>query len=154
MHKLVEIYQWTTHTRTGDLTEVVDEEDMFDVQRLVTSTTDNCLGSECSFFDECHLYKARQRALEVDVVVVNHHLFFADLALKEDDFAELLPHTDVVVLDEAHQVEQVARTFYGERLSSAQIFDLVNDVIREQRLLGQDDPLINQRCRNSSQSDQ
>lgn len=142
MHKLVEIYQWTTHTRTGDLTEVVDEEDMLDVQRLVTSTTDNCLGSECSFFDECHLYKARHRALEADVVVVNHHLFFADLALKEDDFAELLPHTDVVVLDEAHQVEQVARTFYGERLSSAQIFDLVNDVIREQRLLGQDDPLL------------
>ena len=138
--KLVEIYSWSTHTRTGDLTEVVDEEDMQNIQRLVTSTTDNCLGADCAFFSDCHLYKARQRALEADVVIVNHHLFFADLALKEDDLAELLPHAELVVLDEAHQVEQIARSFYGQRLSSAQVFDLVNDVIREQRLLGLDDP--------------
>ncbi len=140
LQQLVKVHDWSTSTATGDLTEVLDEEDMGRVQRSVTSTADNCLGSDCQHFDQCFLYKARQRALEADVVVVNHHLFFADLALKEDDLAELLPHAEVVVIDEAHQIEEVARSFYGQRFSSGQVMDLVNDAIREQQELGLDDP--------------
>ncbi len=140
LERLVDVHRWSTQTRSGDLTEVLDEEGLGDIQRLVTSTADNCLGSECQYFDRCFLYKARERALEADVVVVNHHLFFADLALKEDDFAELLPNADVVIIDEAHQIEEVARSFYGERLGSGQVFDLIADIQREQRLLGLDDP--------------
>lgn len=140
MEKLVNVYHWSTETKTGDLTEVLDEEDAAGVQRLVTSTVDSCLGHDCQHFDQCHLYRARTRALNADVVVVNHHLFFADQALKEDDLGELLPQADVIVLDEAHQVEEVARNFYGQRFGSGQVLDLVSDVIAEQQAVGLDDP--------------
>lgn len=140
LEALVTIYQWSEHTDTGDLTEALDEEDLAELQRLVTSTADNCLGQECPSFQRCFLYKARQRALQADVVVVNHHLFFADLALKEEDLGELLPSAELIVLDEAHQIEEIARTFYGQSLSSGQVFELTSDMVREQRLIGLDDP--------------
>lgn len=140
MEQLVTLYSWAEHTKTGDLNEILDEEDQGSLQGLITSTADNCLGQECPSFDRCFLYKARQRALQADVVVVNHHLFFADLALKEDDLGELLPSADVIVIDEAHQVEEVARTFFGQRLSSGQLFELSKDIVREQVTLGMDDP--------------
>lgn len=140
LERLVTVHSWSTSTRSGDLTEVLDEEDLSNMQRLVASNAENCLGSDCGHFNECHVYKARQRALEADIVVVNHHLFFADLALKEDDLGALLPQADVIILDEAHQVEEVARNFYGQRLSSGQLLELTSDVDREQRVVGLDDP--------------
>lgn len=140
LETLVAIYQWSEHTDNGDLTEALDEEDLTEVQRLVTSTADNCLGQDCPSFQRCFLYKARQRALQADVVVVNHHLFFADLALKEDDLGELLPSAELIILDEVHQIEEIARVFYGQSLSSGQVFELTTDIVREQRLVGLDDP--------------
>lgn len=97
----------------------------------VTSTADNCLGHECSEYSECFLMKARKRALEADIVVINHHLFFADSRLKKDGFAELLPGVSMVVFDEAHQLAEIATHFYGDRVSTRQLRDLMEDILRE-----------------------
>lgn len=97
----------------------------------VTSTADNCLGHECSEYAECFLMKARKRALEADIVVINHHLFFADSRLKADGFAELLPGVSMVVFDEAHQLAEIATHFHGERVSTRQLRDLMEDILRE-----------------------
>lgn len=138
--QLAYVHTWAQRTRSGDLTEVMDSGAASMVQPLVTSTVDNCLGHECPDFDECPLYRARLNAREADVVVVNHHLFFADLALKEEAVGELLPDADIIVLDEAHQIAEIARNFYGDHLGSGQMLELGRDVKREQRLLGHDDP--------------
>lgn len=98
---------------------------------FVTSTADNCLGGECQFYQDCFLVKARKRAMEADIVVINHHLFFADSRLKEEGFGELLPGVDVVVFDEAHQLAEIAANFNGERLGTRQLTDLLEDLLRE-----------------------
>jgi ATP-dependent DNA helicase DinG len=98
---------------------------------FVTSTTDNCLGTECEFYQTCFLVKARKRALEADVVVINHHLFFADSRLKDEGFGELLPGVDVVIFDEAHQLAEIAIHFHGERVGTRQFRDLLDDMLRE-----------------------
>ncbi|WP_131776826.1 ATP-dependent DNA helicase [Legionella impletisoli] len=110
------------------------KEDSF-VWPFVTSTSDNCLGSECPAYQKCFLVKARKKALEADVVVINHHLFFADSRLKEEGFGELLPGVDVVIFDEAHQLAEIATNFYGERLGTKQIQDLMKDVLKEWPIL-------------------
>ena len=138
--QLAYVYDWSQRTRSGDLTEVMDSGAAGLVQSMVTSTADNCLGHECPDYNQCPLYAARNNAREADLVVVNHHLFFADLALKEDAVGELLPEADIIVLDEAHQVAEIARNFYGDHLSSGQMQALGRDVQREQNLLGNDDP--------------
>ncbi|MGK0337737.1 MAG: ATP-dependent DNA helicase DinG [Candidatus Azotimanducaceae bacterium] len=138
--QLAYVYRWSENTRSGDLTEILDSGAANRVQSLVTSTADNCLGHDCPEFDVCPLYRARQNARDADIVVVNHHLFFADLALKEEAVGELLPDADVIILDEAHQVAEVARNFYGDHLGSGQMLDLSRDVAREQLLIGNDDP--------------
>ncbi|WP_133129508.1 ATP-dependent DNA helicase [Legionella yabuuchiae] len=102
---------------------------------FVTSTSDNCLGSECPAYQTCYLVKARKKALEADLVVINHHLFFADSRLKEEGFGELLPGVDVVIFDEAHQLSEIASNFYGERLGTRQIQELMKDVIKEWPIL-------------------
>ena len=96
--------------------------------REVTSTADNCLGGQCPDFKQCFVVKARQRAMQADIVVVNHHLFFSDLTLKAEGFGELLPEHDAVVFDEAHSVAAIASGFFGFSVSSGQIIDLGDDV--------------------------
>lgn len=134
------VYTWSESTRSGDLTEVMDSGAANLVQSMVTSTADNCLGHDCPEYDECPLYRARQNARDADIVVVNHHLFFADLALKEEAVGELLPDADIIILDEAHQVAEIARNFYGDHLGSGQMLELSRDVITEQLQVGHDDP--------------
>jgi ATP-dependent DNA helicase DinG len=116
----------------GELPEIKEDSSVWP---YVTSTTDNCLGNECPVYGKCFLVKARKRALEADLVVINHHLFFADSKLKESGFGELLPGADVVIFDEAHQIAEIATHFYGERLSTKQFQLLIKDIIREWPIL-------------------
>lgn len=97
----------------------------------VTSTTDNCLAADCEYYKECFLVKARKRALEADVVVINHHLFFADSRLKDDGFGELLPGVETIIFDEAHQMSEIAINFYGDRLSTRQFREWMDDMLHE-----------------------
>ena len=107
---------------------------------MITSTTDNCLGGECPSVDVCPLYRAREKAVHADIVIVNHHLLMADLAMKEESISSLLPSADVVIVDEAHQISSVARHFFGETVTSGQLMELSRDVKRELQLLGNDNP--------------
>nr|MCS5584892.1 ATP-dependent DNA helicase [Pseudomonadales bacterium] len=110
------------------------------LQKLVTSTRDNCLGSRCPEFNECPLYRAREKASQADIVIVNHHLLLADLTQQEDHIRSLLPDVTALVIDEAHQIPDIARQFFGQRLSSGQFTELLRDVRAELSLLGNDDP--------------
>ena len=112
----------------GELPEIKEASDVWP---FVTSTTENCLNKECPHFEDCFLVKARRRALKADLVVINHHLFFADARLKSEGFGELLPGFEVVVFDEAHQIKDTATNFYGKRLSTWQIESLLKDIVRE-----------------------
>src|SRR3989338_8594278 len=97
----------------------------------VPSTADNCLGGACPRYEDCFVNRARRAALAADVLIVNHHLFFADLALKEDGFGQLLPGVEAVIFDEAHQLPDVASNFLGISLSSHQLTSLCRDAIAE-----------------------
>ena len=115
-------------SESGDISEVNIPDESLRVQSGVVSTRDNCLGSDCPHISKCFVLKARKKALAAEVVVVNHHLFFADLALKQDGFGELLPECDVVVFDEAHQVADVATQFFGSSVSTSQLNELLRDL--------------------------
>jgi ATP-dependent DNA helicase DinG len=128
------IKKWSTTTQSGDIAEVSSLPDNAKVIPLVTSTVDNCLGKDCSDYQECYLFKARKKAMEADVIVVNHHLFFADLSLKEGGFGELIPEVDLVVFDEAHLIPDIASEYFGESISSRQIDDLLSDISKQQRV--------------------
>lgn len=117
-----------TDGERGELPEISESSPVWP---YVTSTHDNCLGVECEFHKTCFLVKARKRALEADVVVINHHLFFADSRLKEGGFGELLPGVDAVVFDEAHQLPDIAANFYGERVSTRQCREWMDDTLSE-----------------------
>jgi ATP-dependent DNA helicase DinG len=95
---------------------------------LVTSTNDNCLGSDCPLYKDCFVVKARKKAMDADVVVVNHHLFLADMVVKESGFAELIPEAEVMIFDEAHQLPDIASQYFGQSLSSRQLLDLAKDI--------------------------
>lgn len=123
---------WAEITRTGDIVELNDIPEDSPVWPKVTSTADNCLGMECPKFNRCHVVKARRRAQEADIVVVNHHLFFADMVLKEDGFGEVLPSAEVFILDEAHQLPDVATHFFGQAVSSRQLQELSTDTVAAQ----------------------
>ncbi|MFP4639270.1 MAG: ATP-dependent DNA helicase [Guyparkeria sp.] len=127
------IRDWGERTLDGDRADCVEVGDDHDIWPLVTSTNDNCLGRECPLYDECFVVKARERAQKADIVVINHHLFCADLALRQTGFAELLPDTDVVVLDEAHQIPEIASMFFGESVGSRQVRELAQDTRTEQK---------------------
>ena len=114
-------------TKTGDRAELADVPELAQIWPLVTSTRENCLGQECARFGECFVYRARRAAQAADVVVVNHHLFLADLALRDDVVREFLPAVDTVVLDEAHQLPRIAAEFFGTGWSLAQLGDLAQD---------------------------
>ncbi len=136
------IEDWSLLTETGDVAEMTDvPRDAF-IWPLVTSTLDNCLGAECEAYHDCFVVKARRQAQEADVVVVNHHLFFVDMSLKEEGFGELLPLADVVVLDEAHQIPEIASGFFSEAVSSRQLQDWIRDTRLESLASAADMPQI------------
>lgn len=122
------IARFAKATATGDKTECRDVPDDSGAWPLATSTRDNCLGQECAYVKECFVIAARREALAADVVVVNHHLFFADVMLKDDGMGELLPACNTVIFDEAHQLPEVAGLFFGEAIGTGQLLDLARDV--------------------------
>ena len=128
---LARIRKWSQTTRTGDLSELPSLRDTDPAWGAVTSTRENCLGTECPQFGRCHVVAARREAQSADVVVVNHHLLLADLAMKDEGFGELLPGTEAVVLDEAHQVPEIAAQFFGRTLGSRQFGALSRDALAE-----------------------
>jgi ATP-dependent DNA helicase DinG len=122
---------WSTRTRRGDLAELADIPEDSTVWPQVTSTAENCIGSECPFWSECFVVKARAEAQAADIVVVNHHLLLADLAIKQEGFGEILPGAHAFVLDEAHQLPELAAQFFGEAVGARQLNDLARDAIAE-----------------------
>ncbi len=122
------VRRWALATRSGDLAEVAGLADSDPIWAQVTSTRDNCLGTRCPELSRCHVALARRSALDADIVIVNHHLLLADLALKEDGFGDLLGAADAVILDEAHQIPDLATQFFGAQVSSRRIEALLSDV--------------------------
>ena len=127
----VRLSDWATATRSGDLAEFASLSESDPLRAQLTSTRDSCSGNQCGEFSRCHVFAARRAALEADVVVVNHHLLMADLALKEDGFGDLLPSVDAIVLDEAHQLPDLAAEFFGIDCSTRQLELLVQDARRD-----------------------
>jgi ATP-dependent DNA helicase DinG len=124
---LAKIVTYAKVTQSGDKSGLADVPESAPIWMNVTSTRDNCLGQECPQHNECFVLKARKEAMEADVVVVNHHLFFADVMLRDEGVAELLPACNTVIFDEAHQLPETASLFFGESLSTSQLFDLAQD---------------------------
>ena len=141
-NELVAIMAWRHRTRDGDIAELDEVSEASRVWPLVTSTTDNCLGQECPWFDDCHVLKARQRALKADLLVVNHHLFLADLALREEGFGEVLPGAEVVIFDEAHGLYDTASRFFSLSVSAGQLVELARDTIAAQLTEAGDMPVL------------
>lgn len=125
--ELVTLRQWLTGTTSGDLGEAITLPENSPVRAAVTSTAENCLGQACDYYEDCFVLKARRRAADADMVVVNHHLLLADLALRESGFAEVLPTADYIIFDEAHQLPELAAGFFGTSISSRQLLSLIND---------------------------
>jgi ATP-dependent DNA helicase DinG len=125
---LARIQRWARTTQRGDLAEVRGLSDSHPVWAQVTSTRESCLGPRCPEVARCHVVQARREALEADIVIVNHHLLLADLALKEDGFGDLLGSADAVILDEAHQIPDLATQFFGASVSSRQLETLLKDL--------------------------
>lgn len=136
------IKQWAHQTTSGDITTFGEVADSAAVWPKVTSTVDNCLGQSCEFFEDCFVMRARREAVNAELVVVNHHLLFADMALKEEGFGELLPTAEVVVLDEAHQIPDIAANFFGNSVSSFQLRDFSRDALLAQGMEAPDDPQL------------
>ncbi|MBU3023337.1 ATP-dependent DNA helicase [Aestuariibacter sp. A3R04] len=126
--QLTTVRSWAETTRTGDIGELKTLPEDAKVLPLVTSTVDNCLGRDCPQYEDCYLVKARRKALEADIIVVNHHLFFADMALKDTGFGELIPEADAIIFDEAHQIPDIASDYFGEAVSTRQIQELAKDI--------------------------
>ncbi len=124
---LGKIVQYAKVTDSGDKSGLADVPENAPIWMNVTSTRDNCLGQECPMHKECFVLKARKEAMEADIVVVNHHLFFADVMLRDEGVAELLPACNTVIFDEAHQLPETASLFFGESLSTSQLLDLAQD---------------------------
>lgn len=125
---LAHIEAWSVATRSGDLAELTQLDEHSPVLPLVTSTRDNCLGVRCPQLQSCHLNQARRQAMAADVVVINHHLFFADTRVRESGVAELLPTVQAVVFDEAHQLNAIGVQFMGSHFGTAQLDSLCRDV--------------------------
>ena len=125
----VRVKAWSGKTLRGDLAELVDLPDDASLRSRISSTTDNCLGSECPFWEECFVVKARMDAAVSDVVVVNHHLLLSDLALREEGFGEILPGANCFIIDEAHQLPDLATLFFGESVSARMLTDLASDTL-------------------------
>ncbi len=126
---LAKVEQWAHQTRTGDLAEIDGLDERSSVIPLVTSTRENCLGNECPDYRQCHVVKARREAMAADLVVINHHLFFADMTLRDTGVAELLPSVELAVFDEAHQLGEAGVNFLGTLLGSGALIDFSRDLL-------------------------
>ncbi len=129
--QLETIHEWAGRTRSGDIAELSSIPEDAPVWPRVTSTAETCLGQQCEWYQQCHVVKARRNAQDADLVVINHHLLCADLALKEEGFGELLPGAEAFIIDEAHQLPETAARFFGISLSSRQLQELAQDSITE-----------------------
>ncbi len=126
--ELVGVRGWSSRTVDGDIANCAGIPEDSPVWPLVTSTNDNCLGGDCPLYKDCFVVKARRNAMEADVIVVNHHLFLADMVVKEGGFGELIPNGDVMIFDEAHQLPDIASQYFGQQLTSRQLIDLAKDM--------------------------
>ena len=129
VRSIAKIEMWSKTTRAGDLAELPGLDEKSPLIALVTSTRENCLGSTCPQFKDCHVNLARREALAADIVVINHHLFFADMAVRESGMAELLPTVRIVMFDEAHQLNETGVQFLGKFLTTGQLLDLCRDTL-------------------------
>lgn len=143
---LAQIKAWSAHTKAGDVSEVADVHDGDPVWFHATSTTDNCLGQNCPDYADCFLTKARKQAQEADLIVVNHHLLCADWSIRETGFGELLPDAEVVIIDEAHQLADIASNFLGVTISGKQLTDLADDTLAEFYTDAKDMPELRTAC--------
>jgi ATP-dependent DNA helicase DinG len=134
--QLKRIERFAAASPTGDRADLADVPEDAPVWAHVTSTRDNCLGQSCRDYGDCFVMRARRNALAADVVVINHHLFFADVVLRDEGISELLPACNTVVFDEAHQLPETARLFFGESVSTAQLLELARDARTELRAAG------------------
>ncbi len=124
------IMSWATQTATGDRAEIEGLPDDYPAWSDLSVGSEGCLGSKCPHFDDCFIFDARERAQEADIVVVNHHLFFADLSLRDIGFGEILPEYDAVIFDEAHHLEDVATSYFGLQVSNYRFKELIGDIRR------------------------
>lgn len=128
---LARVRDWSRHTQGGDRAEVDGVPENAPIWSRVTSTVDNCLGSDCPHFDDCFVFKARRAAQEADVVIVNHHLLLADWVLRQDGFGEVLPGAQTFIIDEAHQLPELAGQYFSITVRSRQLYDLIDDALGE-----------------------
>ncbi len=128
---LTKINDWSKTTSQGDINEVAEVAETSSVWYHATSSVDNCLGQDCPVYNDCFVVKARKKAMEAEVLIINHHLLCADWSIRETGFGELLPERDVIIVDEAHQLNDVAENFLGDSLSVRHIANLVNDTLIE-----------------------
>ncbi|MDU8924489.1 ATP-dependent DNA helicase [Pasteurellaceae bacterium LIM206] len=140
---LSKVRKWNNGTKTGDLSECVTLAEDSPILPQLVSTAESCLGADCPNYADCYVALARKKALAADLVVVNHHLFCADMAVKESGFGELIPQAEVIVFDEAHQLPDIASQYFGQSLSSRQLFDICRDIqivyrteVKDMRQLG------------------
>jgi ATP-dependent DNA helicase DinG len=128
MTDLQEVVQWSSSTKTGDVNELDMIEENSSIRSMITSTTENCLGQSCPEFEACFVFKNRKAALEADLVITNHHLLLSDMGLRERGFGEVLPLADIIIFDEAHQLPELASTYFSQTMSSRQLLELVSDI--------------------------
>jgi ATP-dependent DNA helicase DinG len=152
MQDLHHINSWSKSTQSGDTGECTSLNEESASWHYATSTVDNCLGQDCPALEDCFLLKARRIALEADIIVVNHHLFFADTILRDIGFGEILPSSHVVIFDEAHQLPEVASQFFGDIVSGRQLIELARDVIAEQIKAANDMPVLREYAQNVEQA--
>ena len=143
---LQRIARFARISRSGDKSEFGEVPEDAPAWSLATSTRENCLGQSCAKYRDCFVMAARREALAADVVVVNHHLFFADVMLKDEGMAELLPACNTVIFDEAHQLPETATLFFGERVSTGQLIELARDIRVEALASAKDEPAMPQLC--------
>jgi ATP-dependent DNA helicase DinG len=139
---LARIESYAKTSKTGDRSGLAEVPEDATVWPLVTSTRENCLGGDCPKYKDCFVMEARKQAMEADVVVVNHHLFFADVALRDEGVAELLPACNTVIFDEAHQLPETASLFFGESVSSSQLVELARDTRVEAAVSARDNAAL------------
>ncbi len=143
LHKIARLVDQTQFGETAEIKIIAEDSPVWS---YATSTSDNCLGQDCPDIADCFVLKARQKALKADITVINHHLFFADLILREVGFGELLPHADVIILDEAHLLPEIASNFFGTSVSARQLIQLARDTERATLQYASDVRGLNDSC--------
>jgi ATP-dependent DNA helicase DinG len=145
---LSQIKSWSVRTKIGDIAEMTQLNEGDTIWYLATSTVENCLGQDCPDYNECFLIKARKKAQECDLLVVNHHLLCADWSIRESGFGELLPNAEVIIVDEAHQLAETAANFLGDHVGGKQLIDLAKDSLIEYHKDATDLPELRKACEN------